>query len=108
MVGPQRSAAPIASSIDVLRRQLGLGRPDNLALLAERWPEMAGDSVADRSKIIDLRQGMLTVDAYDPATAELLNWSKQRLLAEARVTCPSEQIIDLTVRVRRAERAPKR
>ena len=108
MPGPDRSAAPIAASIDLLRRQFGLGRPDSLATLTDRWPELAGSTVSDRSKIIDLRQGTLTVDAYDPATAEALNWSKQRLLAAVRDTCPGERIIDLTVRVRRAERSPNR
>lgn len=103
-----RSAAPISASIDLLRRQFGLGRPDQLAALADQWPALAGDEVAKRSKVIDLRQGTLTVDAYDPATAELLNWSRQRLLEAAQGACPGERIIDLTVRVRRAERSPNR
>ena len=108
MAGPDRSAAPIAASIDLLRRQFGLGRPDSLATLEAQWPEMAGEKVSTRSKVIDLRQGTLTVDAYDPATAEVLNWSKQRLLGAVQASCPGEKIIDITVRVRRAERAPNR
>ena len=67
MAGPDRSAAPIAASIDLLRRQFGLGRPDSLATLEAQWPELAGEKVSTRSKVIDLRQGTLTVDAYDPA-----------------------------------------
>lgn len=105
---PDRSASPIAASIDVLRRQFGLGRPDSLAALTDRWPELAGTKVSERSKVIDLRQGTLTVDAYDPATAEALNWSSQRVLAAAREACPGERIVDLTVRVRRAERGSNR
>lgn len=108
MSHPPRSAAPIAASIDQLRRQFGLGRPDSLASITDAWPELAGEQVSARSKVIDLRQGTLTVDAYDPATAEALNWSKQRLLAGARASCPTERIIDLTVRVRRPERPSQR
>ena len=43
-----------------------------------------------------------------PATAEVLNWSKQRLLGAVQASCPGERIIDISVRVRRAERAPNR
>lgn len=108
MTAEKRSSTPIAASIDVLRRQFGLGRPDSLETLTQVWPELAGESASRQSKVVDLRQGRLTVDAYDPATAEVLTWSKQRLLEGARASCPTERIIDLTVRVRRPERPPQR
>lgn len=108
MSGHDRFAAPIAASIDVLRRQLGLGRSDTIGTITDSWPAVAGEQVSNRSRVIDLRQGTLTVDAYDPATAEVLNWSKQRLLAAVREACPAEEIIDITVRVRRPERPAKR
>ena len=62
---------------------------------------MAGDDIASRSDVIDLRDRTLTVHAYDPGTAEVLNWSRQRILTGARAACPGESIDDLTVRVRR-------
>jgi len=104
MMGKERSVTSIAASVEVLRRQFGLGRPDSLEALTEQWAELAGEQVAARSRPADLRQGTLTVDAYDPATAEILNWSKQRLLEGARERCPRERITDITVRVRRADR----
>lgn len=108
MSSPERFAAPISASIEMLRRQFGLGRTDTLATLTRSWSTLAGEQVAERSKVIDLRQGRLTVDAYDPATAEVLTWSRQRLLEAARAACPDDEIVDLTVRVRRPERPSKR
>ena len=103
MTFPERSATPLASSINRLRRQYGLGSTDSMSVIAERWPELAGEEVSNRSKVIDLRSGVLTVDAYDPGTAEVLKWSNQRILAGIRESCPTENIGQITVRVRRAE-----
>ena len=38
--------------------------------------------------------------SYDPATAEVLRWSRQRVLQHLREVCPDERIVDLRVSVR--------
>jgi len=101
MVGHERAVTPISASLDVLRRQFGLGRPDALATLGAEWERLAGPDLAASSVVVDLRNGTVTVDATDPATAEVIGWSKRRLLEGLRGVCPDERIVDLTVRVRR-------
>ncbi|MFN8049877.1 MAG: DUF721 domain-containing protein [Acidimicrobiales bacterium] len=96
-----RPLSPIATSIATLRRQFGLGSQRALDGIVHDWPELAGEMVAQRSDVIDLRAGVLTVDAYDPATADVLKWSQQRLLGAVREAWPGESVSSIAVRVRR-------
>lgn len=101
MTSEPRAPSQIGKSLDQLRRFYGLGSAGALERLNTAWAAVAGEELADRSCVIDLRDGRLSVDADDPATAEVLRWSTQRVLDNARELCPGESIVDLTVRVRR-------
>lgn len=104
MAGSRRDVEPISASVDVLRRQFGLARRDRLEVLADGWSDLVGADVAANSVLIDLRNGTLTVDVGDSATADVLAWSKRRVVSAARDLCPDERIVDLRVRVRPHDR----
>lgn len=102
MVNPrERPITPLASSIDVLRRQFGLGRPSSLATVAARWGEAVGEAAAASTTVIDLRGGVLTVEAVDPAAAEVIRWSEARIVDAVRAWCPEDPVAQVRVRVRR-------
>jgi predicted nucleic acid-binding Zn ribbon protein len=96
---------PVRTSVEALRRQMGLGAASSLETIAADWVDLAGAEVAAASDVIDLRGGTLTVNAYDPGAAEVLNWSKQRILAGIATACPDERVTAISVRVRRRPRA---
>lgn len=108
MAGSRRDIEPIGVSVDVLRRQFGLARRDRLDILADHWPDLVGPDVAASSVLIDLRNGTLTVDVGDSATADVLAWSKRRVVTAARDLCPDERIVDVRVRVRPTQQGASR
>lgn len=92
----------IADSVGLLRRQLGLGSASGFAAMTEMWPGLVGEELSSRCRVIDLRAGTMTVDAYDPATAEMLKWSERRLVDSLSAASPGEKLSKINVRVRRA------
>lgn len=70
---------------DSLDRLLaGLGAPPAAATadIFERWPDIVGPAVAERSRPVRLDGGRLVVEAEDAAWASQLRWST-RAIAEA-------------------------
>jgi hypothetical protein len=99
----ERPVVPVTSSVETLRRQMGLGKGSSRRTIGEVFPRLAGPDLADRCRVVELRDGVVTVDAFDPAAAEVLGWSKARILAGLRESCPGERITSMNVRVRRRE-----
>ena len=95
--GPRRSPAPVSRSFDALRRQFGLGASDAFDAIAATWSDVVPRGAEGRCELVDLRDGVVRVDAADPATAEVLRWSRQRVLQHLREVCPDERIVDLRV-----------
>lgn len=105
MRSPRRPVSSVAASVDALRRQFGLGRLATYETLIESWPELVGPQAAAESQVIELRDGILRVEAYDSAVAELIGWSRKDLIGAIRDRCPNEFITDVAVRVRRRPNA---
>lgn len=101
MTGSRRPITPVGSSVDALRRQFGLGRMSTFELLIREWPNLVGAAAAELSRVIELRHGVLRVEAWDPAVADAIGWSRRDLLAAIRERCPGEKVTDVQVRVRR-------
>lgn len=101
MSSPDRPSRSLASSIDTLRRQFGLARASSLAVVADRWPEAVGDAVAASTTVVEIRDGVLSVEAHDPAAAEVVRWSEARILEAVGAWCPDERMTRISVRVRR-------
>lgn len=106
MTSPRRPLSSVSSSVDALRRQFGLGRLATYETLVAQWPELVGAAAAAESQVIELRNGILRVEAYDPAVAEAIGWSRKDLIAAICERCPGETITDVAVRVRRRPKNP--
>jgi hypothetical protein len=64
---------PIADSVRVVSRQLGLPPPGVLEQVVALWGEVAG-RLAVVSEPLSVRHGRLVVLASEPAVAEALQW----------------------------------
>lgn len=91
----------VADSVGLLRRQLGLGSASGFAAMVEMWPGLVGEELSSRCRVVDFRAGTMTVDAFDPATAEMLKWSERRLVDSFTAAIPGERLLKMNVRVRR-------
>ena len=100
MTSGGRPVSSVSSSIDALRRQFGLGRLSTYETITRQWPELVGEGPAGESVVVELRNGILRVEAYDPAVAEVITWSRQALVQAIRQACPTENVTDVSVRVR--------
>ena len=74
--GPSR----IDKLLDRVLADIGLARPVDVAFLVENWEEIAGKPWAGRSRPVRLRDGELTVEAFDATAASLLRYQAPGLV----------------------------
>lgn len=75
----RRPITPLTASVDVLRRQLGLARPETVEQLAAVWRSEVGDAIADLTEQVEVRRGALHITVNDPALVESLRWKAESL-----------------------------
>jgi len=102
----QRSVRPVSTSLDRLRRTLGLARADTFAQVEESWTQLVGARLAPHAQPRSLRDGVLVVVAEDPAVAEHLRWSGSDLAEAVNAVCGGAEVTRVEVRVGPLEAAP--
>ncbi len=95
----RRSIRPVSTSVDRLRRTLGLARADTFAQVEESWSQLVGTRLAPHAQPRSLRDGVLLVVAQDPAVAEHLRWSAADLAAAVNAVCGGAEVTRVEVRV---------
>lgn len=95
----RRTIRPVTSSLERLRRTLGLARSDTFAQVEESWTQLVGQRLAPHAQPRSLRDGVLVVVAQDPAVAEHLRWSANDLAQAVNAVCGSDQVTSVDVRV---------
>lgn len=90
---------PVNSSLDRLRRTLGLARADTMGIVESSWSQLVGARLATRCAPRSLRDGTLLVAAPDPAVAEHLRWSATDLAAAVNAVCGGAVVRSVEVRV---------
>ena len=65
---------PIRDVLDEVLRDLGVGRPLDVAQLVAEWDETAGEPWAERSRPVALEGSELVVEAVDGSAASLLRY----------------------------------
>ena len=102
-----RPAAPISSSVEVLRRQLGLGDLSVQQQLVERWVEFVGEELAGVSSPGEIRGGELRVVVDSAAASEALSWASQRVVAAIGAEFGPHEVVTLRIRIRSGRDARK-
>ena len=91
---------PIADSVAVVGRQLGLPSPAVLDQVMAHWGEAAG-RLAVVSEPISVRNERLVVLASEPAVAEALEWQGGTICDRLRVLVPDLPVVGMDVRTPR-------
>jgi predicted nucleic acid-binding Zn ribbon protein len=84
---------PLGDALRAVRRQLGTPAPSVFERVRAAWPELVGTALADHSRPMHLRAGVLRVYVDDPA------WGGQfRYLADTLVTALAERVPEAGIR----------
>jgi predicted nucleic acid-binding Zn ribbon protein len=87
------------SSLERLRRTLGLARSDTFAQVEESWTQLVGQRLAPHAQPRSLRDGVLVVVVQDPAVAEHFRWSANDLMQAVNAVCGGAEVSSVEVRV---------
>jgi hypothetical protein len=91
---------PIAESVAVVGRQLGLPAPGVLDEVLGLWGEVAG-RLAVVSEPVSVRHGRLVVMASEPAVAEALEWQAGTICRRLATLAPDLGVEAVEVRTPR-------
>jgi len=100
----QREEGGPHSLSDVLSRLMtlrGYGRTQSDRQLRELWQRVAGEQIAERTKVIGLRNGVLQIGVSSaPLLSELTSFHRHSLVQALRVEAGDSGIRDLKFRLR--------
>lgn len=91
---------PLSASVERLLGHLGAPAPATTDTLVERWPELVGPLLAERSRPGVVRDGVVVVHVDDPAWVTQFRFSSSEILARIHDQVTTG-ITRLDVRVRR-------
>jgi predicted nucleic acid-binding Zn ribbon protein len=77
----------------------GYGRQQTSAALADHWREVAGEFVAEHTRIGELRRGVLNVTVANSMLMQELSFEKQSLLEKLSARLPDQKLRDFRFRV---------
>jgi hypothetical protein len=97
---------PIADSVAVVGRQLGLPSPGVLEEVISLWGEVAG-RLAVVSEPVSVRNDRLVVLASEPAVAEALEWQGGTICDRLRALIPDLPVAGMDGRTPRRCRLPR-
>jgi predicted nucleic acid-binding Zn ribbon protein len=83
---------------DILRdylRERGWLAGNPYASLFSGWATVAGTSLAAHTRLIDVRDGILIVEADHPGWLQMARMRKEALLSLARAAAPEARIVDV-------------
>lgn len=89
----------MAPTLDRLVRHLGASSTGTLQQVFGRWPELVGGQVADHSRPVRLREGVLSLVVDEPAWATQLRLLEADLLGRLATVLGPGVVTGLRVRV---------
>ena len=105
-LGPRRGdgpdPVPLSASLDRLASRLGAPGVEALSTVFTRWSEVVGPVVADHTKPVALRDGVLVVAVDDPGWATQLRYLGASIIDRFRELIGEGAIVRIDVRVRRS------
>jgi predicted nucleic acid-binding Zn ribbon protein len=93
--GPQ----PIAETLSVLLARRGYAFVEAAAARDEVWGAIVGPTMAQYSRMGNIRRGVLEVTVGNSTVLQELTFQKKQLLEKIVVTLPDQKICDLRFRI---------
>lgn len=107
MIGDERDEPErIRSSLDRVLSHLRKPPSDVLSLVFDSWRRLVGSTIADYSRPVNVRDGVLTVEVDDPAVGEQLRWMADDVLTTITNETGRTELTRLVVRTARTLRTP--
>jgi predicted nucleic acid-binding Zn ribbon protein len=98
---PRRTTPrPLRGSLEALLDDLGSAPVRETNSLLTRWPEIVGRDLAAHSQPVGVRNGVLVVQADDPAYADHLAWQERPLVQRLAAVLGEGVVTALQVRIR--------
>lgn len=99
-----RDPTRVGSLVDQLVGRHGVARSDVLSIVVGSWSEVVGADIARRTRPVDLRGGVLTVEVDDPAWATQLRFLTAAIAGRVDELVGRSTVGDVRIRVARAGR----
>lgn len=93
-------------SVDRVLRHLRKPPSDVLSLIFDSWRHLVGAVIADHSRPVNVREGVLTIEVDDPAVGEQLRWMADDVLTTIEKETGRNEIVRLVVRHASTPRSP--
>ena len=77
----------------------GYGRQQSTAAIAEHWREVAGEFVAQHTRVGELRRGVLSVTVANSMLMQELSFEKETLLEKLSARLPDQKLRRFRFRV---------
>lgn len=98
--GRDDTAVPrVDEALGAIRRELGLGAPGEIDLVAEVWAELVGPALAAHSRPRAVRGGILSIVVDDPVWAGQFRYLDQVLVERIGATLPAVTVREVRVAV---------
>jgi hypothetical protein len=93
--GPRR----VGESLDSVLRGLGAPEASGVHLVFDRWSEVVGDALAERTSPLRMDRGRLVLAVDEPATATHVRFLQGELLARLEALLGPGRVTSLDLRV---------
>ena len=77
---PTQPGAPINRSLDALTKRLGLASTQVSSMVFSSWPKIVGPAIAEHSRPLTLRDGVLKVVVDDNSWLTQLKWAAPNIV----------------------------
>jgi predicted nucleic acid-binding Zn ribbon protein len=91
--------APVNRSLEYLVKKLGMPKMDTLAVVFRQWPEVVGPNIAEHSRPLSLRDGVLKVVVDDSQWLTQLKWAGSKVVERLNAELPEPAVERLELRL---------
>ena len=92
---------PMKAGVERVLRHLNAPETDVVQSIFSEWSALVGELIGAHSRPVDVADGILVIEADDPAWASELGWLADDLVGRLRDRLDTNEINEIRVRVRR-------
>lgn len=90
--------APVREGLELFFKHLGAPPVDVVSTLGDRWVEVVGPAMVDRTRPLEMIDGVLVIGCDDPAWASQIGWMEQQIKDRFANVFPTIELRRVTTR----------